>query len=82
MLYSERSLTSGKGLMIEIAQDRNVVTVINAFREPRNHGCPLDAWVRATELRPGVPPGIIFAALHRSQDGTRVVLEETGRHGR
>lgn len=60
--------------MIEIAQDRDVVTLINSFScEPRNQQHPIDAWIRATEQRLGTLPGIISAALHRSKDGTRVV---------
>lgn len=60
--------------MIEIAQDRDVVTLINSFScEPRNQQHLIDAWIRATEQRLGALPGIISAALHRSKDGTRVV---------
>jgi heme-degrading monooxygenase HmoA len=59
--------------MIKIAQDRDVVTLINAFsREPQNQQHLIDAWIRATEAGLGAP-GIISAALHRSKDGTRVV---------
>ena len=57
-----------------IAQDREVVTLINAFScEPQNQQALVDAWIRATEERLGGLPGIISAALHRSKDGTRVV---------
>ena len=60
--------------MIKIAQDRDVVTLINAFsREPQNQQHLIDAWIRATEESLGAFPGIISAALHRSKDGTRVV---------
>ena len=60
--------------MIKIAQDRDIVTLINAFScEPRNQQHLIDAWIRATEERLGSLLGIISAALHRSKDGTRVV---------
>lgn len=60
--------------MIKIAQDRDVVTLINAFScEPQNQQHLVDAWIRATEERLGALPGIISAALHRSKDGTRVI---------
>ena len=60
--------------MIKIAQDRDVVTLINAFScEPQNQQYLIDAWIRATEESLGALPGIISAALHRSKDGTRVV---------
>ena len=60
--------------MIKIAQDRDVVTLINAFScEPQNQQRLIDAWIQATEQRLGRLPGIISAALHRSKDGTRVV---------
>lgn len=68
--------------MIEIAQDRKVVTRIKPFREPRNRHCVIDAWVRASELGPGAPPDILFAALHRSKDGTGVGPDKTGRQGK
>ena len=60
--------------MIKIAQDRDVVTLINAFScEPQNQQHLIDAWIRATEESLGALPGIISAALHRSKDGARVV---------
>ena len=60
--------------MIKVAQDRDVVTLINAFScEPQNQQQLIDVWIRATEEGLGALPGIISAALHRSKDGTRVV---------
>ena len=60
--------------MIKIAQDRDVVTVINAFTcEPQNQQHLVDAWIRATEEKLGALPGITSAALHRSKDGARVI---------
>ena len=60
--------------MITIAQDRDLVTLINVFScEPQNQQRLIDLWIRATEDRLGKLPGIISAALHRSKDGTRVV---------
>jgi len=60
--------------MITIAQDGDLVTLINVFScEPQNQQRLIDSWVRATEERLGKLPGIISAVLHRSQDGTRVV---------
>jgi hypothetical protein len=60
--------------MIKIAQDQDIVTLINAFScEPQNQQALIDAWIRATEERLGALPGIVSAALHRSKDGTRVV---------
>ena len=58
--------------MITIAQDGDLVTLINVFScEPQNQQRLIDSWVRATEEKLGKLPGIISAALHRSQDGTR-----------
>ena len=60
--------------MITTAQERDVVTLINAFRsEPQNQQHLIDAWIRATGERLESLPGIISAALHRSNDGTRVL---------
>src|SRR5215469_12114206 len=60
--------------MIKLAQDRGVITLINAFSsEPRNQQHLIDALIRATKERLGSLPGIISAALHRSKDGSRVV---------
>ena len=60
--------------MIKLAQDCDVITLINAFScEPQNQQHLIDAWIRASEERLGALPGIISAALHRSKDGTRVV---------
>jgi heme-degrading monooxygenase HmoA len=60
--------------MIKISQDRDIVTLINAFScDPQNQQHLVDAWIRATEERLGRLPGMISAALHRSKDGTRVV---------
>ena len=60
--------------MIKLAQDRDVITLINAFScEPKHQQHPIDAWIRVTEERLGSLPGIISAALHQSKDGTRVV---------
>ena len=60
--------------MITIAQDGDLVTLINVFScEPQNQQRLIHSWIRATEERLGRLPGIISAALHRSQDGTRVV---------
>ena len=68
--------------MIKIAQDRDVVTLINAFScEPQNQQHLIDAWIRATEESLGALPGIISAALHRSKDGTRVVNYAQWRNG-
>lgn len=59
--------------MITIAQDGDLVTLINVFScEPQNQQRLIDSWVRTTEERLGKLPGI-SAALHRSQDGTRVI---------
>jgi len=60
--------------MITVARDREVIALINAFScEPQNQQHLIDGWIRATEERLGSYPGIISGALHRSQDGTRVV---------
>ena len=60
--------------MITISKDGDLVTLINVFScEPENQQALIDAWIRATEEILGKLPGIVSAALHRSNDGTRVV---------
>jgi hypothetical protein len=66
--------------VIAITQDGEAVTLMNVFNcEPQNQQKLVDSWIRATEEKLGKLPGIISAALHRSQDGTRVVNYEQWR---
>ena len=60
--------------MITIAQNGDIVTLINVFScEPQNQQHLIDSWIRATQERLGKLPGSISATLHRCKDGTRVV---------
>lgn len=56
-----------------ISQEGNLVTLINVFdTTPEQQQALIDQWIRFTE-EVRKEPGYIGTALHRSQDGTRVV---------
>lgn len=61
--------------MTTIAENADLVTVINVFRvEPRNQQKLLDILARAAETSVRDLPGFVSAALHRGVDGTRVTM--------
>ena len=60
--------------MITINQEDGTVTLINVFScEPGAQQQLVDTWIRASDDVLGKVLGIIYSALHRSRDGTRVV---------
>jgi hypothetical protein len=60
--------------MIRIRQGDGTVTLMNVFAcEPATQQPLIDTWIRATQDVLGKVPGVLSAALHRSNDGTRVV---------
>lgn len=56
-----------------ISQEGNLATLINVFdTSPEQQQALIDQWTRFTEEVKG-EPGFLGAALHRSNDGTRVI---------
>lgn len=61
--------------MTIISKGNNLVTLINVFTvEPANQGQLLDLLASATETSVRQAPGFVSANLHRSLDGTKVVM--------
>jgi len=61
--------------MTTISKSNNLVTLINVFTvEPANQQQLLDLLARATETSVRQAPGFVSANLHRSLDGTKVVM--------
>jgi len=61
--------------MTTISKDAKFVTLINVFTvEPANQQQLIDSLVSATEISVRYAQGFISAALHRSLDGTKVVM--------
>src|SRR5437660_12182950 len=56
-----------------ISQKNDVVTLINVFETtPEQQPALIEHWIRFSE-KVNAEPGFIGAALHKSQDGTRVL---------
>ena len=61
--------------MTTISKSNKLVTVINVFTGTSDHQQELlDLLGRATEISVRHQPGFISASLHRSLDGTKVVM--------
>ncbi len=61
--------------MTVISKNNKIVTLINVFTvEPANQQQLLDLLTRATETTVRQAPGFISSSLHRSLDGTKVVM--------
>jgi heme-degrading monooxygenase HmoA len=59
--------------MVEIANDNNVVTLINVFTvHPGNQQQLIDILIEATQQTMRHLPGFVSATFHKSADGTRV----------
>ena len=59
--------------MVTIAEDKDVVTLINVFTvAPEDQQRLVDVLVDATQTVMRKQPGFISANIHRSFDGTRV----------
>jgi quinol monooxygenase YgiN len=61
--------------MTTISKDSNLVTLINVFTGAPDHQQEVvDLLARATETSVRHAPGFISSSLHRSIDGTKVVM--------
>jgi quinol monooxygenase YgiN len=61
--------------MTTISKDSNLVTLINVFTGAPDHQQEVvDLLARATETSVRHAPGFISSSLHRSLDGTKVVM--------
>ena len=60
-------------MVVTIAKDNDVVTLINVFTvRPEHQQRLVDALADATETVMRKQPGFVSASIHRSLDGTRV----------
>jgi len=70
-----KPLMCEQSAMTTISKDTKLVTLINVFTvEPANQQQLIDSLVRATESFVRHAQGFISAALHKSLDGTKVVM--------
>jgi quinol monooxygenase YgiN len=61
--------------MTTISKDQHVLTLINVFTvDPANQRELLALLIQATQASVRHVPGFVSASLHRSLDGTRVVM--------
>lgn len=61
--------------MTSISKDEKLVTFINTFKvEPANQQKLIELLVRVTDTFVRLAPGFVSSSLHRSIDGTKVIM--------